>query len=79
MSHIHWLDGRPFLLKWKSDSWSEVSYIKLNRGDEIEIAKNQKENRHHLLKGVCGGLGMVGVDVVAKLTATIVVSYVGLP
>jgi len=60
------------------DSWSEVSYIKLNRGDEIEIAKIQKENRGHLLKGICGGLGMVVVDIVAKLTATIVIGYVGL-
>jgi hypothetical protein len=60
------------------DSWSEVSYIKQNRGDEIEIAKNQRENRGHLLKGICGGLGMVVVDIVAKLTATIVVGYVGL-
>jgi hypothetical protein len=68
-----------FFAEMAIDSWSEVSYIKLNRGDEIEIAKNQKENRHHLLKGVCGGLGVVSVDIVAKLTATFVVSYVGLP
>lgn len=59
------------------DSWSEVSYIKLNRGDQIEIAKNQKENRGHLLKGACGGLGMLIVDVVAHVTATIVVGFAG--
>ena len=61
------------------DSWSEVSYVRLNRGDEIEIAKNQKENRYHLLKGVCEALGMVIVDIAAKLTATFVVGYTGLP
>jgi hypothetical protein len=60
------------------ESWSEISYIKLNRGDEIEIAKIQKENRGHLIKGLCGGLGMVLVDIIAKLTATIVIGYVGL-
>jgi hypothetical protein len=60
------------------DSWSEISYIKLNRGDQIEIAKIQRENRGHLLKGICGGLGMVIIDIVAKVTATIVVGYAGL-
>jgi hypothetical protein len=60
------------------DSWSEVSYVKLNRGDEIEIAKNLRENRGHLLKGICGALGMVVVDIAAKLTALIVIGYAGL-
>jgi hypothetical protein len=60
------------------DSWSEISYIKLNRGDDIEIAKSQRDNRFHLLKGVCGGLGMVVVDLAAKLTAAIAVTYIGL-
>jgi hypothetical protein len=60
------------------DCWSEISYVKLNRGDELEIAKIQRENRGHLLKGMCGGLGMIAIDIVAKLTATIVVGYVGL-
>jgi hypothetical protein len=68
-----------FYAEMAIDSWSEVSYVRLNRGDEIEIAKNQKENRHHLLKGVCGALGMVIVDIAAKLTATFVVGYTGLP
>ncbi len=62
-----------FFAEMAIDSWSEISYIRLNRGDEIEIAKNLKENRYHLLKGVCGGLGMIVVDIVAKLTATFVV------
>jgi hypothetical protein len=48
------------------ESWSEVSYIKLNRGDEIEIAKSHKDNRYHLVKGICGGLGMVVVDIDAS-------------
>jgi hypothetical protein len=60
------------------DCWSEISYVKLNRGDELEIAKIQRENRGHLLKGTFGGLGMIAIDIVAKLTATIVVGYVGL-
>jgi hypothetical protein len=60
------------------DSWSEISYIKLNRGDEIEIARIQKENRGHLLKGICGALGMVVVDIAAKVTALIVMGYAGL-
>jgi hypothetical protein len=68
-----------FFAEMAIDSWSEVSYIRLNRGDEIEIAKNQKENRYHLFKGICGGLGIVVVDIVAKLTATFVISYIGLP
>jgi hypothetical protein len=68
-----------FFAEMAIDSWSEVSYIKLNRGDEIEIARNQRENRNHLLKGLCGGLGTLAVDLVAKLTATAVGSYIGLP
>jgi hypothetical protein len=68
-----------FFAEMAIDSWSEISYIKLNRGDEIEIAKNQRENRHHLLRGVCGGLGTIGVDIVAKLAAMAAVSSIGLP
>jgi hypothetical protein len=61
------------------DGCSELSFIKLNRGDEIEIAKSQKDNRFHLIKGVCGGLGMVIVDIAAKFTATAAVGFIGLP
>jgi hypothetical protein len=60
------------------DSWCEVSYIKLNRGDQIEIGKNQRENRGHLLKGICGGLGLISVDIVAKVTASVVIGYLGI-
>jgi hypothetical protein len=67
-----------FFAEMAIDSWSEISYIKLNRGDDIEIAKSQRDNRFHLLKSVCGGLGMVGVDLAAKLTAAIAVTYIGL-
>jgi hypothetical protein len=68
-----------FFAETAIDSWSEISYIKLNRGDEIEIAKIQSENRAHLLRGICGGVGMVLVDIAAKLTATLAVGYIGLP
>jgi len=68
-----------FYAEMAIDSWSEVSYIKLNRGDELEISKSQRDNRFHLVKGICGCLGMVVVDIVAKLTATFVATYVGPP
>jgi hypothetical protein len=66
-----------FYAEMAIESWSEVSYIKLNRGDEIEIAKSHKDNRYHLVKGICGGLGMVVVDIAAKLTAAVAVDYMG--
>jgi hypothetical protein len=67
-----------FFAEMAIDSWSEISYIKLNRGDDIEIAKCQKDNRFHLLKASGGGLGMVVVNIAAKVTASIVVAYIGL-
>jgi hypothetical protein len=55
------------------DHWSTISYIKLNRGDEIEIAKSETENRKHLIKGAVGVAGAVVVDIAAKVIAAIAV------
>jgi hypothetical protein len=57
------------------DDWSDVSYIKLNRGDEIEIAKSARENRNHLIKGAFGVVGTVIVAITAKVIAAIAVEY----
>lgn len=57
------------------DSWSDVSYIKLNRGDEIEIAKSARENRNYLIRGAFGGVGTVIVAITAKVIAALAVGY----
>ena len=49
------------------DSWSSISYIKFNRGDENEITKSAAENRKHLIRGALGVAGMVIVNVVANV------------
>ena len=56
------------------DEWSAVSYIDFNRGDKIEIAKSEKENRNHLIRAACGVAANILVTVVAKLIAAIVVA-----
>ncbi|QBR71829.1 hypothetical protein CU048_11740 [Beijerinckiaceae bacterium] len=57
------------------DKWTELSYIKFNRGDEIEITKSTRENRFHLIKGALGVVGAVVVDIAAKFIAATAAEY----
>jgi hypothetical protein len=57
------------------DSWSTLSYIKINRGDEREVERSVNENRTHLIKGAAGLTGVVIMDVIAKVIAEIAVIY----
>jgi hypothetical protein len=54
------------------DSWSTISYIQLNRGDDIEIANSTRANRNNLIKGACGVLGTVVVNIAATIIAAFV-------
>ena len=55
------------------DSWTNVSYIKLNRADELEVAKSKEANRNHILKGGLGLVGAVCVNVAVELLAVLIV------
>lgn len=57
------------------DTWSEVSYIKLNRADEVEIAKSEVANRNCLLMGGLGLIGSIGVNVAVAVVATVIASH----
>jgi hypothetical protein len=63
------------ITEFSIDRWTEVSYIKLNRGDELEISRNANENRTCIRKAVLGlaGTGLVNVGV--KVVAALIVSW----
>jgi hypothetical protein len=56
------------------DYWSEVSYIKFDRGDEIAIDKNSRANRKNLFKSVLGVTGTALVNIIAKVIAAVAVA-----
>lgn len=56
------------------DEWTEVSYVSITKGDEIEISKAQKKNRFAVIKGSAGFLLTVSISIATKIIATILVS-----
>jgi hypothetical protein len=57
------------------DRWDELSYIKINRGDDIEIDKNARDNRMCLIKGAIGTAGTLLVDIAAKIVAELTIHF----
>ena len=57
------------------DRWSTISYININRGDSIEIDNVTRSNRRHLLMGIFGVVGTVGLDVAAKIIADVISKF----
>lgn len=53
------------------DHYSELSYLKLTKGDEIEISAAEKSNNFVIAKGVAGFMLTILVSVISK----IIVSY----
>lgn len=56
------------------DLMAELSYLKLNRGDEKEIEKFASKNRRGLLRAVLGILGTFGIGVASSTVATIIMT-----
>ena len=53
------------------DRWTELSYLKLTKGDELEIAKAVKNNRFAVAKGIGGFVLTVCVSLATKIIANI--------
>lgn len=53
------------------DEWTEVSYVNITKGDEIEILKAQRKNRFTVIKGVAGFLLTVSISVATKIIANL--------
>ena len=56
------------------DEWTEVSYINITRGDEIEISKAQSKNKYAIIKGVCGFLLAILTSIATKIIAIMLTS-----
>jgi hypothetical protein len=50
-----------------------ASRISNNRADEVAITENAATNRKHIFKGACGVVATFGVDLVAKIVASLAV------
>ena len=59
------------------DRWSEVSFLRLNKGDEAEIRKSIQENRLTLVKAVVGIISTLSVSVITKIIASLIISSFG--
>lgn len=57
------------------DRWSSLSYIKFNKGDELEISKFAAGNRASIGKAVFGLLGALSMSVFTKIIAALLLSY----
>jgi hypothetical protein len=53
------------------DEWTEVSYVSITKGDEVEIAKAERKNRFAVIKGVAGLLFTISISVAAKIIANL--------
>ncbi len=51
------------------DSWEELAYLKLNRGDEVELASATRDNNRAIVKVVLGGIVTFLLGVIASLVA----------
>ncbi len=55
------------------DEWTEVSYINITKGDQIEIDKAGRRNTFYVFKAISSLLLSIAVSVVAKVVANIIV------
>ena len=53
------------------DEWTELSYIGITKGDELEISKANGKNRFAIAKGLVGFLLTVSLSVVTKVIANL--------
>ncbi|MDQ4122760.1 MAG: hypothetical protein M3209_15085 [Acidobacteriota bacterium] len=51
------------------DSFSELSYVKLNRGDEKEIKIAERKNQHYILKAIGGVTATLIFGIISSLIA----------
>lgn len=60
------------------DRWSPVSYVKLNKGDEIEISNYETANRKNYIKGVLGLISAIGLQVFYKVITTFITNNINI-
>lgn len=53
------------------DEWTEVSYVNITKGDEVEISKAQRKNRFAIIKGLVGFVFTISLSVVTKIIANL--------
>jgi len=53
------------------DEWTEISYVCVTKGDEVEIAKAQRKNRFSVLKGIAGLIFTTAISVATKIIANL--------
>lgn len=56
------------------DEWTEVSYVSITKGDDIEISKAQRKNRFAVIKGIVGFLLTILISIATKIIANILTS-----
>lgn len=64
-------------VEYSLDRWSELSYLKLNKGDEAEIRKSMKENRWYLVRASIGFVCTLSISVVTKIIASAITASFG--
>jgi hypothetical protein len=57
------------------DSWSALSYLKFNKGDEVEIRNYERTNRNSIIKTFLGILSTIGVSVMGKIAASLISTH----
>lgn len=57
------------------DSWSSLSYLKFNKGDEAEIRKYEGKNKKSLINATFGLLGTFTASIIAKVVAAFALTY----
>jgi uncharacterized protein YacL len=56
------------------DEWTEVSYVCITKGDELEISKAERKNRFAVIRGVAGIVLTLSVSVASKIIANYLTS-----
>ncbi|MBW8307947.1 MAG: hypothetical protein K0M56_00015 [Kaistella sp.] len=59
------------LIENSIDEWTELSYVSITKGDELEIKKAQGKNRFAVTKGVIGFFLTVSISVVTKIISNV--------
>lgn len=70
-SLANWSAG---LIEASLDKYSELSFLRLTKGDEIEIAKAEKNNKFAIAKGLGGFVLTIFVSIISKLVTNYLVS-----
>ncbi|MCK9199760.1 MAG: hypothetical protein M0P59_13060 [Gallionella sp.] len=62
------------LIEGAIDQWSEISYVCITKGDELEISNAEQKNRFAIMKGVAGFVFTVLLSIATKIIATLLTS-----